>query len=285
MVRLNKYFIPYVAFLFYLGYRGSFLLSIFVVFIHELIHYVTARYLGLSGLNIEVHPLGLCLELEKLDDANFKEDLLISLSAPIFNVFLAILFYWSYINFNCYYLYILYKSNLIIGIFNLMPALPLDGGRILRDVLCFKTFYRKANEITINFSIIISIFFMILYIFLFMKGYNNFNLGIVSVFIISFSLKEKERVAYIIMAHIVKKKGKFIKKGYIENKSISIHCDNTLLQILSLIDKGKYSIFTVLNDDMEILDSLYENQILEALKNYGNITVKEFINIKKGKDK
>lgn len=63
-------------------------------------------------------------------------------------------------------LYLLYKSNLIIGVFNLMPALPLDGGRILRDLLCFKTFYRRANEITINISIGISVFFYgIIYFF------------------------------------------------------------------------------------------------------------------------
>ncbi|KOR24251.1 M50 family metallopeptidase [Clostridium sp. FAM 1755] len=280
MIKVNKYFIPYIIFLFYLGYKGSFLLSISVVFVHELIHYATARYLGFTGFNIEIYPLGLSLKLEKLENANFKEDLLISLSAPIVNIFFAAIFCIAYKSIDNRYLYLLYKSNLTIGIFNLIPALPLDGGRILRDLLCFKTFYRRANEITINTSIGISVFFMLLYIFLFMKGYNNFNLGIISLFIIRFSLKEKERVAYIIMRHIVKKRRKFIKRGYIENQNVSVYCNNTLLQTLSLIDKNKYYIFTVLDDNMETLDILYENEILEALKNYGNIKIGEFINIK-----
>ncbi|EJO5346435.1 M50 family metallopeptidase [Clostridium botulinum] len=283
MVKINKYFIPYVVLLFYLGYKGSFLLSICVVFVHELIHYVTARYLGFTGFNIEIYPLGLSLKLDKLENANFKEDLLISLSAPVTNIFFAIIFCIAYREFNNVNLYLLYKSNLIIGLFNFMPALPLDGGRILRDLLCFKTFYRKANEITINISIAISVFFMLVYIFLFMKGYNNFNLGIISLFIIGISLKEKERVAYIIMRHIVKKRYKFIKKGYIENQNVSVHSENTLLKTLSLIDKNKYSIFTVLDDNMEIVDILYENEILEALKIYGNIKIDEFIKIKSKK--
>ncbi|MCS4454327.1 hypothetical protein JTT01_02295 [Clostridium botulinum] len=50
-----------------------------------------------------------------------------------------------------------------------MPALPLDGGRILRDLLCFKTFYRRANEITINISIGISVFLWY-YIFFIYEG-------------------------------------------------------------------------------------------------------------------
>lgn len=73
MIKINKYFIPYVVFLFYLGYKGSFLLSISVVFVHELIHYVTARYLGFTGFNIEIYPLGLSLKLDKLENANFKK--------------------------------------------------------------------------------------------------------------------------------------------------------------------------------------------------------------------
>ncbi len=64
---------------------------------------------------------------------------------------------------------------------------------------------------------------------------------------------------------------------------MSVHYNNTLLQTLSLIDKNKYYIFAVLDDNMKILDTLYENEILEALKNYGNIKIGEFINIKSKK--
>ncbi|RHW64365.1 metalloprotease, partial [Clostridium botulinum] len=66
-------------------------------------------------------------------------------------------------------------------------------------------------------------------------------------------------------------------------QNVSVHYNNTLLQTLSLIDKNKYYIFAVLDDNMKILDTLYENEILEALKNYGNIKIGEFINIKSKK--
>lgn len=280
MVKINKYFIPYIFFLLYIGYKGNLLLCFCVVFIHELTHYMVARKLGFKGFDIEIFPLGFSLNLEGLEEATTKEDLIISMSGPLLNILLSIVFYLLYFKFHNYYLYSLYLSNLIIGIFNFIPAFPLDGGRILRDILCFKTFYREANKITMNISIIIGILLMFLYIFLFMKEINNFSLGIASLFIIISSLKEKERIAYIIMTHIVKKKYKFIKKGYIENKDVSIYYKVNLLQVLSLIDKSKYTVFTVLDDDMKVVDILYEEEIVQGLKSYGNLTLEEFIDVK-----
>ncbi|NEZ45670.1 metalloprotease [Clostridium niameyense] len=279
MVKINKYFIPYIFFLLYIGYKGNLLLSFCVVFMHELTHYMVARKLGFKGFDIEIFPLGFSLNLEGLEEATTKEDLIISISGPLLNILLSMIFYFLYFKFHNYYLYSLYLSNLIIGIFNFIPAFPLDGGRILRDILCFKTFYREANRITMNISIIIGILLMFLYIFLFMKEINNFSLGIASLFIIISSLKEKERIAYIIMTHIVKKKYKFIKKGYIENKDVSIYYKVNLLQVLSLIDKSKYTVFTVLDDDMKVIDILYEEEIVEGLKSYGNLTLEEFIDV------
>nr|WP_205598617.1 M50 family metallopeptidase [Clostridium niameyense] len=263
----------------YIGYKGNLLLSFCVVFMHELTHYMVARKLGFKGFDIEIFPLGFSLNLEGLEEATTKEDLIISISGPLLNILLSMIFYFLYFKFHNYYLYSLYLSNLIIGIFNFIPAFPLDGGRILRDILCFKTFYREANRITMNISIIIGILLMFLYIFLFMKEINNFSLGIASLFIIISSLKEKERIAYIIMTHIVKKKYKFIKKGYIENKDVSIYYKVNLLQVLSLIDKSKYTVFTVLDDDMKVIDILYEEEIVEGLKSYGNLTLEEFIDV------
>ena len=263
-----------------LGFKGELIIAFVLVFIHELVHYLTARILGFSGFDIEILPIGAVLKVKELDEASPKEDLIISLSGPLLNLLLAVIFYILFILFNNNYLYLICNSNLAIGIFNLIPAFPLDGGRVLRDILSIKIIYRKANEISITISMILGSILMFIYFVSVAANKNNFNLGLISIFILISSMKEKERIVYLIMGYIIKKKYKFIKRGYIENKSISVFCKNDLLSVLGIIDKNKYNIFTVLDENMSVLAILYEEEILHAIKTYGNISLKEYIDSK-----
>lgn len=279
MIKVSKYFIPYIVFLIYIGYKGQLLYSFFIVIFHEFVHYAFAKFYGFSGFDIELIGVGASIKLKDFDEASPKQDLIISVSGPLANILLSIVFYFLYKSFQYNEFYILFKGNLSIGLFNLIPAFPLDGGRILRNILNFKFIYKKANKIMICVSIIIAALFMFLYILLFLEGHNNFNIGIIGLFIIVSSLTENERIAYIIMGDIVRKRHKFIKRGYIENKNTSIYYKMDLLSAVSLFDKNKYNVFTVLDEELRVMDLVYEEEILIALKQYGNITIEEFMKI------
>lgn len=283
MIKISKYFIPYILFLIIIGYKGQLIYAFAIVFFHEIVHYLTARYYKFSGFDIEFIAVGTVLKCKDLDEASPKEDLIISLSGPMMNLILSIVFYLIYKSHPSNHYYMLFSGNLAIGLFNLIPAFPLDGGRILRDLVNLKFTYKKANRIMIIASIFIGIILMFIYILLFLKGSNNFNVGIIGLFIVLTSLRENERVSYIIMGDIIKKKYKFIKRGYIENKAISIHYKQDLLTAMGLFDKNKYNIFNVLDDEMKVMDLIYEEEIVHALKTYGNISLEEFMSIENEK--
>ncbi|OFI07220.1 stage IV sporulation protein FB [Clostridium acetireducens DSM 10703] len=279
MIKVNKYFIPYILILLILGFKGEIFLDFLIVIFHEIVHYITARYYGFSGFAIEILPVGAVLKLKDLEEASVKEDLIISLSGPVANLILALIFYVLNFKIPSLIFEALFIGNATIGLFNLIPAFPLDGGRIIRDILCTKFLYKKANEITVYISIIIASFMMFFFIFLFFVNKVNLNIGLVSLIMIIFSLKEKERIVYIIMGDIIKKKYKFLKRGYLENKYMSIYYKTKLLDILGMLDKSKYGIFTVLDNNMKVMDIIYEEEVIEALKLYGNISVEKFIKI------
>ncbi|AZV55730.1 M50 family metallopeptidase [Clostridium sp. AWRP] len=279
MIKISKYFIPYVIFLIFVGYKGKLIYTFIIVFFHEMVHYLVARYYKFSGFDIEFIAIGTVIKLKDLDEAYPREDLIISISGPAANLIFSAVFYFAYKNFCSSLCYMLFSINLVIGLFNLIPAFPLDGGRILRSVLSLKMTYKKANRVMIITSIFIGIALMFMYILLFLNGYSNFSIGIIGIFIVTTSLRENERISYIIMGDIIKKRYKFIKRGYIENRTLSIHYRQDLLTAMGLFDKNKYNIFMVLDDEMNLMDTIYEEEIIEGLKLYGNITLEKFIEI------
>ncbi len=277
MIRFSKYFIPYLLFLIIIGINYKLLLGFIIVIIHEMIHYITARILGYSGFCIEILPIGAALKLKDLDEASPMEDIIISLSGPIGNFIIALISYIVYKHINNSYILLFLQYNMAIGLFNLFPAFPLDGGRVLRDILTTKFLYKKANEIALRISIILGYILLIIHFIALLYGMSNINLALIAIFILVISKKEKERIVYVIMGYIIKKREKLIKRGYIENKSISVHYKLTLLQLLDLVDKNKYNIFTVLDDNMDVLEVIYEEEVINGLKNQGNMTLEQFI--------
>lgn len=95
MIKVSKFFIPYFILLLFIGFKGQVAMAFLIVFFHEFIHYLTALFLGFSGFNIEILPIGARLSLRELDDASPKQDIIISLSAPVINLAAAAIFLYA----------------------------------------------------------------------------------------------------------------------------------------------------------------------------------------------
>ena len=105
------------------------------VLVHELAHCVVARRFGLPVRRVLLYPLGGYSEIEQEPGSPGREAL-ISAAGPIVSLALAGIGYVvaKALPGGLVYQLIaqLFYANLIVGIFNLLPGLPLDGGRIFR---------------------------------------------------------------------------------------------------------------------------------------------------------
>lgn len=101
------------------------------VLVHELGHALVARRFGIPTREIVLHPIGGAAMLEREADKPLHE-LLIAVAGPLASLALAgIAFVIHQLSPSELYIR-LAQLNLLIGAFNLLPAFPLDGGRVLR---------------------------------------------------------------------------------------------------------------------------------------------------------
>lgn len=152
------------------------LLLFFSVAFHELAHSIVARRYRLSIESITLFIFGGVAQM-KGEPPHPKAELRIAIAGPLSSFFLALLFFYLTVitsgGMNALFSY-LAQLNLILGVFNLVPGFPMDGGRVLRSILWEKKknfFYatQKASNIGRGIALFI-IFFGIFSIFAGMPG-------------------------------------------------------------------------------------------------------------------
>ena len=133
------------------------LLFVFVV-MHEYGHALTARKFGIKTRDITLYPIGGVARLERMPEKPIEE-LWVALAGPAVNVVVAI-FLFAYLAVTNTieplasltvstgsFIERLMIVNLWLVIFNLIPAFPMDGGRVLRALLGLRLEYVRATQI------------------------------------------------------------------------------------------------------------------------------------------
>lgn len=158
------------------------------VVLHELGHSLIAQHFGIGVRDIILLPIGGVSQMERIPDEP-RSELFISAIGPLVSLVLALFFFIlaSLFEFSVAvpqvsllsgnFLVSLFWINLILGIFNLLPAFPMDGGRVLRSLLALKMEYLQATHVAVSIGQMFAIFFFFYGLFF------NFWLALIGIFI------------------------------------------------------------------------------------------------------
>ena len=161
-----------------------FVLVIFgCVVLHELGHALTARRFGISTRKITLLPIGGVASLERMPEKP-QQELLVAVAGPAVNVVIAILLYivfpihrfldlepealqemLSAISPQNFVFY-LFAANVMLVVFNAIPAFPMDGGRILRALLSMTIDRVQATRIAAALGQLMAVMFFSLACFI-----------------------------------------------------------------------------------------------------------------------
>ena len=127
--------------------------------LHELGHALMASRLGFSTKNITLYPFG-GIALVSLNRDDHNADMLVSSAGPGANLIASIIATPVMI-IGSEHAKMFILINMIMCVFNLIPALPLDGGRVLRAMLSKCIGFSKSNKIMMKISYVISCLFIL----------------------------------------------------------------------------------------------------------------------------
>ncbi len=119
------------------------------VVLHEYGHALAARRFGIGTHHITLYPLGGAAAIERMPEEPDQEAV-IALAGPATNLALAILSAWLWLVTSHHLPYVFALMNGAMGLFNLLPAYPMDGGRVLRAMLARRLGWMRASRLAVR---------------------------------------------------------------------------------------------------------------------------------------
>ena len=243
--------------------------------IHELAHIFTAKKRGIKISAVEILPFGITARLERKGIRSTSDEIIISLAGPFSNLLIAYFTYGFYSGALRDYII---TSSIAMGIFNLLPALPLDGGRIMRSMLVKKYGHIRATSVAVKFTHFTAMVILLAGLYLlFITGFN-FSFLIIGGFLIANMTEERKHAHMIIMKDILYSRKKLEGAG--EAKILVANENENAKNILNRLSYDRYYIIKITDSTMNIIATITETQLIEAMAIYGmNITMKKIVGI------
>ncbi len=256
-----SFFLLLFLFYFFLGLKGLVLVIgvFFFVTIHELSHSLVALHFGIKVKRITLLPIGGVASMSSVPKKPYQE-FLISIAGPLSNLIVVVVFYYPLLailgrtvlfepllailgkadlgqNFNVFAH--IYWLNLLLAVFNLIPAFPMDGGRILRSILSLKMNYREATKIAVRFGHIFALLFGYLGLV-----YGHIFILIIGIFIFTAASSEGMQV------EIQESLKDYTVEDILSDNFVSLSADTPLSKVLEIMFHSHQEDFPVLHDGL-----------------------------------
>ena len=266
---VSPFFLIMAGFAILWGYADMFFIAYASALVHECAHIIMARSLKVGITRIEIMPFGICGKLSAGFIKNPYKEIMIAAAGPMCSGILALILCFAASKLPEYREYIVYgiNINLAIMILNLLPALPLDGGRMLKGLLSINCGAVRAYNMMVRISyvpiggiIVVSVMLLLL---------NDFNMSLILIgaFLLGNLSLEQKNINIISLREILYYKDSLSRERFCPVVRMAAHSSVSAGLFLRRLGCYKYHIIDVINDDGIIIKTVTESQVISALIN------------------
>ncbi|WP_308634755.1 M50 family metallopeptidase [Paenibacillus silvisoli] len=254
------------------GYFVELLTLFAIVLVHELGHVFTAKGFGWRVREVKLLPFGGVAEVEEGSGVPAREEALVAIAGPLQNVWMAgiawlfgTLGIWSH-EWAAY----VWQANVMIGLFNLLPILPLDGGKLLQAGLSrVLTFYGTlvwGSRISLLFSLLMMLYAIVPA----MQGRNavhiHMNLLAVGLFLLLTNWTAYRNIPFLFLRFLTSRAisaSRVVARG-VWAMPIIIPKGYTIQSTLQLFRRDSYHLIVIMEDKGDILGVLPEQRLVNG---------------------
>lgn len=241
-----------------------------LVFIHELGHATAASLLGARVLSIQMLPFGGVAVIEDQGRLNAWKEIVIALAGPLQNGIMIIILLGLRNMSGVEHVYVDYviQGNAVIALFNLLPILPLDGGKVLQALISLSFAYHRTLVWTFRASIVTSLLFCI-YGILPLLGKNgsvHLNMLTIGIFLLYSNIVDYRNIPYRFIRFLLSRDELFYRqaaKGSIALPIVSLPMKH-LEPVLRLFRRDRYHMVYVMNEQGRVVAVLPEQRLIRS---------------------
>lgn len=273
-IRIHPSFLVVLLLYGVLGLAAQALLVFALVVGHELAHLLTAKAYGFKVEGLELFPFGGAAYCDGLFEGRKIEESVMALAGPAFNI--ALLFAAQALRWNGWWTGELavdfVRFNLWLAAFNLIPVLPLDGGRVARALFAQGFGFVRTTKFLAEAGKWLGIVLGLYGVVLGVSG--KFTEGplfylILGGFFWFAGRKEVATARITFLRQLTRKKEELMKRGLMRSLWLTVQSNTPLVRIVEEFTPDRYALVTLTNDEMGMEKILTETDIVEGMLREG----------------